>query len=157
MKPRIGLVVPALAEGGGVPAVAQFLKNAILGSSQFDLSLVSLSMAANDPCSVRLAVPTTWLRGVTTSQGFWEALLYSHVGASLGEFKFQRYRSRMALARALAVCDLIQVVCAVHRLGRTRSSAWASRSRCMWPPERVSSGACAMPARADSPAGGVRA
>jgi glycosyltransferase involved in cell wall biosynthesis len=43
---------------------------------------------------------------------------FVHVGAVAGDFEFQRYRPRAALTRALADCDLIQVVCG--------SAAWAN-------------------------------
>ena len=48
MRPRIGLVVPDLAHGGGVPAVARFLKDAALRCGRFDLRMMSLSTSAVD-------------------------------------------------------------------------------------------------------------
>ena len=42
----------------------------------------------------------------------------AHVGAVLGEFEFQRYRTRPGLAKALRTCDVIQVV--------SGSPAWAN-------------------------------
>lgn len=45
-RKTIALVVPSLAEGGGVPAVARFVKDTILCSGRYDLELVSLSVSA---------------------------------------------------------------------------------------------------------------
>ena len=117
-RPLIGLVVPDLGQGGGVSAVARFVKDAIVRSGSYEMRLVSLSTASNDPCSVRLFAPLTWIRGVSTAHGAWEMLPYSQVGVMLGEFEFQRYRPRAALTRVLADCDLIQVV--------SGSPAWAN-------------------------------
>jgi len=118
MKLRLGLVVPALDQGGGVPAVARFIKDATLRAGNFDLNLVSLCMGSADPYSMNMTHPRTWVRGVTCAQGVWEGLPFTHVGASFGEFEFQRYKPRVALTQALANCDLIQVVCG--------SPAWAN-------------------------------
>jgi D-inositol-3-phosphate glycosyltransferase len=136
MKPRIGLVVPDLAHGGGVPAVARFIKDAIVRSGRYDLRLVSLSTSATDPCSVRLTAPSTWVRGVNVVPSTWESIPYYHVGAVASEFEFQRYRPRRVLAEALADCNLIQVVCgspawanAVVGLGKPVSLHVATRAR----------------------------
>lgn len=103
--------MPALADGGGVPAVARFVKDVALRSGCFDLKLVSLSMSSVDPCNLRLARPDTWLRGASSREGAWESHHYTHVGAVMSELEFQRYRSRAELRRAVADCDLLQVVC----------------------------------------------
>ena len=118
-RPAIALVVPSLYQGGGVPAVARFVKDAILSSDQFDLRLVSLAMSSRDAASVNVSQPKSWFRGVTTTtSGEWEGLPYIHVGAIGGELEFQRLQPRKALTRALAGCDIIQVVCG--------SPAWAN-------------------------------
>jgi D-inositol-3-phosphate glycosyltransferase len=116
-SPRIGLVVPSLGQGGGVPAVARFLKDTIL-RSRFDLRLVSLSTSVKDAHSLRLSTPTTWWRGARVVSGEWEGLPMLHVGAVAGELEFQRYRPRSALSGTLADCDIVQVVCG--------SPAWAN-------------------------------
>jgi len=107
----LGLVVPSLAEGGGVPAVARFVKDAALRSGRYSLKVVSLATSASDPVHLRVARPSTWLRGATAAPGEWEGLPFVRVGAVAGEFEFQRYRPRSALRRELHDCDLIQVVC----------------------------------------------
>lgn len=133
---RIGLVVPSLASGGGVPAVARFLRDTAIRAGRFELQMVSLSTSASDPQSVRIASPSSWLRGARVVSGTWEGLPYIHVGAVGGEFEFQRYHPRKALTDALAGCDLIQVVCgspawanAVAGLGRPVAVQVATRVR----------------------------
>lgn len=115
---RIGLVVPALPLGGGVPAVARFVKDVALRDGRYELRVVSLSSSARDAEGLRVASPSSWWRGVGTSEGVWEGLPFMQIGAFGSEFEFQRYRPRRVLAQALSGCDLIQVVCG--------SPAWAS-------------------------------
>jgi glycosyltransferase involved in cell wall biosynthesis len=116
--PQIALVVPSLTQGGGVPAVARFLRETIERSQCFRVKLVSLSTSSSDPCSSNLARPRTLLRGATTAAGVWGGQDYVHVGAVGGELEFCRYRPRQALDAVLADCDLIQVVAG--------SPAWAN-------------------------------
>lgn len=118
MKARLGLVVPAFDQGGGVPSVAMFVRRVALASGRYEVRVLSLATARDDACSVRLAAPSTWLRGATMTTGEWSAVPYTHVGAIASELEFQRYRPRAALTQALADCDLIQVVCG--------SPAWAN-------------------------------
>lgn len=110
-KAKIALVVPSLTDGGGVPAVARFLKDTALRSSQYEIQPISLCMSSNDANSPRLLHPGTWIIGITPRTGEWEGLQFSHVGANLCEFEFQRYRRRPQLDHLLQDCDLIQVVC----------------------------------------------
>lgn len=107
----IGLVVPALSEGGGVPSVARFLLSAALRSNKYDVKLFSLAMDSLDECSTLLSKPSTWVRGIKTSNGVWHGHPYCHIGASLGELEFQRYKPRHLLREAVAGCDVLQVVC----------------------------------------------
>jgi len=107
----LGLVVPSLAQGGGVPSVARFVRNAALRSGRYRLKLVSLAVSARDPIHFGLTRPSTWPRGPATAPGDWDGLPFVRVGAVAGELEFQRYRPRGALHDALADCDLIQVVC----------------------------------------------
>lgn len=110
-RPRVGLVVPSLTTGGGVPAVAQFIRGIATRSGAYDLMPISLATSARDACNVSIRNPASWLRGVATTQREWAPSTCCHVGAFAGELEFQRYRPRIALARILADCDLIQVVC----------------------------------------------
>lgn len=136
MKPCIGLVVPALELGGGVPAVARFIKDLVLRADRFDLNLISLATSAQDTCSVGLAQPGTWIRGPITSEREWQGLRFTHVGATFGELEFQRYRSRNALTEAVSGCDILQVVCgspasayAVCGLGKPVAVQCATRAK----------------------------
>lgn len=116
-KIKIALVVPSLFDGGGVPAVARFIKDSILRSGEFDLKLVSLATSHRDESSVRLMNPLTWFNGVKIRQGEWDGLPYSHVGCMASELEFQRLKPRAALRNVLNDCDVIQVV--------SGSPAWA--------------------------------
>ena len=118
MKARLGLVVPALTMGGGVPAVARFISDVASRDGRANLKLVSLSMDSRDPQGLRLGSPRSWLGGTRQSQGTWNELPYTHVGAVGAEVEFQRYRPRKILREVLSDCDLIQVVCG--------SAAWAN-------------------------------
>ena len=115
---RVALVVPALAEGGGVPSVARFVKDAALSSQRYGIKVFSLCMSSNDASSLHLRQPATWLRGACSTTGAWDGLPFIHVGANLGELEFQRYRPRKVLTQLLADCDVVQVVCG--------SPAWAN-------------------------------
>lgn len=115
---RLGLVVPALAEGGGVPAVARFLLDTARRDGSFEPKLVSLSSTASDSSSLGLTHPASWFRGAIAIEDEWEGYPFIHVGACVGELEFQRYRPRQVLAEVLGNCDLVQVVCG--------SPAWAS-------------------------------
>lgn len=117
----LALVVPSLTRGGGVPAVARFVRDAALRSGRYDLKLVSLCMASNERSSRLLLSPSTWWRGPMVTHGEWEGLPYSHVGADWAELEFQRYRSRRILTEAIGDCDVVQVVCG--------SPAWANTVR----------------------------
>lgn len=136
MKPCIGLVVPSLGQGGGVPAVARFVKDVVLYSDRYNLKLISLATSAQDECSVVISRPGSWWRGATSSQGTWEGLPFVHVGAVAIELEFQRYLPRRVLTEAVAGCDILQVICgspasayAVCGLDKPVSVQCATRAR----------------------------
>lgn len=110
-RPTIALVVPSMANTGGVTAVAEFIMRTILDHGGYGLRAISLATAARDADSVLLTRPATWARGVTTSTGDFRGTRFTHVGARFAEIETQRLKPRAALARELAGCDLIQVVC----------------------------------------------
>jgi len=110
MRPKLAIVVPALRDGGGVPAVARFIRDTVQRSGEFDLKLISLATSATDECNISLRVPRTWSRGVLVRDLVWEDVRIKHVGAVGGELEFQRFRPRKALERELGCVDLIQVV-----------------------------------------------
>lgn len=134
--PRIALVVPSLAEGGGVPAVARFVKDVVVRSGRYQLKLISLATSSRDSDSRRFVDPASWMRKVGTSTGIWEGLPFVHVGTVGAELEFQRYRPHAALARVVADCDVLQVVCgtpawanAVCGLGKPVAVQCATRAR----------------------------
>jgi len=108
---RIGLVVPALEQGGGVASVAEFVCDTIERSRAFDLKVVSLGASYRDALSVSLTRPASWLTGVATAEGTWQGRRLTRIGALGAEFEFQRYKPRVALTKALSDCDFVQVVC----------------------------------------------
>jgi glycosyltransferase involved in cell wall biosynthesis len=114
---RIGVLVPALTEGGGVPSVARFVRDAVLRSG-YELRLISLPTDSRDAHSVRLSRPATWLRGARTFVSSWEGHEYTHVGSVGSEIEPLRYRPRRALGEVVSDCDVLQVVCG--------SPAWAN-------------------------------
>lgn len=135
-KKKIALVVPNLPDGGGVQAVAAFIKDVIIESEQYDLKVISLSTASNDPDSALIRHPLRFLRGPRASIRTWLGLSVVHVGAWVGELEFMRYQPRRALAAAVAECDLIQVVCggpawanALLGLGKPVSVQCATRTK----------------------------
>jgi glycosyltransferase involved in cell wall biosynthesis len=109
-RPRIGLVVPSLEEGGGVASVADFACDTIERSGMFDLAIISPSVAARDDLGVALTRPTNWFRGVSTSEGTWRGRRFVRIGAWGSELEFRRYQPRRSLTHAVAECDLLQVV-----------------------------------------------
>lgn len=115
-RPVVALVVPALTDGGGVPAVAEFIARTIEDSGLYRLRCVSLATSSTDAVSVRLRDPRSWT-GPRTRSGVWAGRPFVHVGCRFCEFEFQRYRPRAMLDYALRDCDLIQVV--------SGSPAWA--------------------------------
>ena len=109
-RPRIAVVVPALAEGGGVSTVAKFLYGIISESGHYRADIISLATSARDEASRRILAPASWLAGIRIIDGKWQGEKYQHVGCNLAEFEFQRYRQRHILTELLNQYDLIQVV-----------------------------------------------
>lgn len=120
-RPRVALVVPGLAEGGGVPAVAGFLHSVLERSGRYEPSILSLATSSRDPQSVRLTSPSSWLGGARVQEGEWQHKPFQHVGCYLSEIEFMRYRPRASLTRLLDRHDLVQIVAG--------SPAWAMTAR----------------------------
>ena len=87
-KKLIGVVVPALELGGGVPSVADFVCRTIERSDAFEYRLISLATSARDDISVGLTRPTTWMHGVRTCQQTWQGRPITRVGASRPSWNF---------------------------------------------------------------------
>lgn len=135
-RPIIGLIVPELAGGGGVPAVARFVRDLILNTGKLDLRLISLSTSSRDPSSLLLSSPSTWVSKSRLRTSVWEGHSFVHVGSVFSEFEFQHYRRSRSLADVTSSCELLQVVCgtptwanAVCGLGKPVSLQVATRAR----------------------------
>lgn len=103
------MVVPDYAADGGLPTLSRFVYRVIRDSGRYDVDVVSVPMSSRDPESVRLLSPGSWAGGPKIREGAWRGVPYRHVGSSLAEFEFQRYRPRRALTALLAGYDLIHV------------------------------------------------
>ena len=64
--PRVALVDPGIEQAGGITAVALFLARVLRESGRYRPALVSPPLASDDPSSLRILSPSTWLRGVRT-------------------------------------------------------------------------------------------
>ena len=119
MSPRrdarstVAMVVPSFDDVGGVGAVADFLLRVLSARTDLVIRVVSLATWARDPASQLILDPRTWARGPIAMAKTARGRDYLHVGASLGEIEIRRLAPRRPLARALADCDLIQVVAGV--------------------------------------------
>lgn len=114
----LALVVPGIDLGGGVPAVAQFLRTVAERDGRWAVRPVSLCMSSSDPESSALLRPGSLVRSPRVGVRSWLGEGVSHVGAWAGEIEFQRYRPRAHLYQLLKGCDVVQVVCG--------SPAWAN-------------------------------
>jgi glycosyltransferase involved in cell wall biosynthesis len=108
--PTIGVVVPALAKGGGVPAVADFLCAQIERTQRYHLRVFSLPTSGRDECSLRFLSPPTWRRNPSSATGIWQGRKFVHFGALGAEFEFRRLAPSTLLRQAIEQCDLVQVV-----------------------------------------------
>ncbi len=106
----MAIVVPGLADGGGVPAVGVFLRNALQRSARYDADLISIAVSSRDMASVRLLAPRTWWAGPRESAGSWEGIPFKHVGSHIAEIEVVRYMPRQRLTRILEEYDVVQVV-----------------------------------------------
>lgn len=120
-RPSVALVVPGLEEGGGVPAVAQFLHEVLRSDGRFEPHIVSLATRSNDGASLRIVDPGSWLRGPMITEGTWRGLPFRHSGCRFAELEFQRYAPRDVLTRLLDRFSIVQVVAG--------SPAWALAAR----------------------------
>jgi glycosyltransferase involved in cell wall biosynthesis len=111
---RIAIVTHGFHTGGGVPAIARWLRTSLIATGRYTVDVHDLATSSRDPHSRRLAVPGTWFRRelcVADPEGSF------HWGANAVEFEFMRYRPRAGLTEVLRGYDLIQVVCG--------TAAWA--------------------------------
>lgn len=109
-KKMLGLVVPGLHQGGGVPSVARFLKLTAENSGLWRVKPISLCMSSSDSESTTLRDLGSWWRSPSVGTRTWLGNEVAYVGARFSEFEFQRYFPRRILAELLAECDVIQVI-----------------------------------------------
>lgn len=105
---RIALVTQNLDTGGGVPAIARWLRDGLIRAGH-EVHLHDLASSSRDVRSRRLLRPRTWcaqLSGGSSGSGD-EVFRW---GANWVELEGQRYRPRAELTRVLNGYDLIQVV-----------------------------------------------
>lgn len=107
---KISIVVPSLCDGGGVPSVALFMKDAAIRSGKYEVQMISLAMSSKDENSIRLLDPCSWLKGIKTKLFTWDNVKSYHVGALFSEFEFQRFARRKPLEKLLSDSDIVQVV-----------------------------------------------
>jgi glycosyltransferase involved in cell wall biosynthesis len=114
---RVALVTSGFDRGGGVPAVARWLRDQLTSAGGYAVDVHDLATSKADASSRRLAKPASWLRrSLRTEVGGEDPLV--HWGANAVELETMRYRPRRELLRELQTYDLIQVV--------SGSPAWAS-------------------------------
>jgi hypothetical protein len=130
---RIALVVPDLVCDGGLRSVAEFIRRTIRQRSAYDLKLISLAMSSADPSGVRLLKPSTIFAGARSVLQTYQGEAVIHVGALFSEIETQRLKPRRALTRALADCDVIQVVAGAPSWALP-VVGWASPWPCKSPP-----------------------
>ena len=108
---RIAIVVPGYENGGGVPAVADFLADALERRGGFRMKFVSPTVRWTDPLCTRLLRPATWMSAPSSEEVSVRGRRVTRVGARWAEVEFMRYRPRQVLDAAVADADLVQVVC----------------------------------------------
>ncbi len=110
MKRNLAIVVPGLADGGGVPSVGAFLREAMRRSGRYAADLISIAVSSKDTASVRLLSPRSWRDGPQESLGHWQGLPFKHIGSHLAEIEVARYMPRRRLTRLLEGYDIVQIV-----------------------------------------------
>lgn len=136
-KTLIGVVVPSLDSRGGVQSIVEMLIKQIELSKSYDYLLVSLATSAVDDCSSSIRKPLSLFAGPVVENREWQGRKMIHIGCSMAEFEFMRYRKRSVLNSTLSPCDLIQVVggfpaWAASVLGCGKPVAVWAATRCTW-------------------------
>jgi len=112
----IALVTQGYENGGGVPTVAQWLKEGLDSSGKYSVDIHDLATSRSDSASRRIAAPGTWLQ--RSLRGAYDANSnVQHWGANAVEIEISRYRPRAELTEILAGYDIIQVVAGTSALG----------------------------------------
>jgi glycosyltransferase involved in cell wall biosynthesis len=137
VKRRVAIVTHGFDTGGGVPAIARWLRSSLTATGRYTVDIHDLATSSRDPHSRRLVAPGTWFQPdlcvsdtaavdfspneatetVDLSPNEATGPSVFHWGANAVELEFMRYRPRAGLTRVLRGYDLIQVVCG--------TAAWA--------------------------------
>ena len=105
---RIAIVTQGYLAGGGVPTIAQWLRDE-LTERGCEVHVHDLAASSRDVRSRRVLSPATWRTHVVLEADPTDPELF-HWGANWVELESQRYRPRHALTVALNTYDVIQVV-----------------------------------------------
>ena len=105
---RVALVCQGLQTGGGVPAVARWLRDALGSLPDFQVDVHDLAISSRDPASRMLRRPATWRRSSLRQPRDSAGVI--HWGANAVELEPMRYMPRAELTRALASYDVVQIV-----------------------------------------------
>ncbi len=125
-KASVAVIVPEIKETGGLATVGKFFYDILRRSEKYEPELISIPMSSNDPFSKKLISPKSWCSKTIVHKDEWFNKPYTHVGAILTEFEFQRYMSRRPLTKILNNYDLVQVVAG--------TPAWGMVTRCVVKP-----------------------
>jgi len=136
-KILIGVVVPSLESSGGVQSIVEMLIKQIELSESHNYLLVSLATSAKDDCSSSIFNPLSLISGPIVKSREWRGRKMIHIGCTMAEFEFMRYKKRIILKSNLSQCDLIQVVGGFPAWGTSvldldkPIAVWAA-TRCIW-------------------------
>jgi D-inositol-3-phosphate glycosyltransferase len=95
---------------GGVWTTVKFLCDVLDREENYNYDIFTLASSFKDEASLRLVKPSTWRSKPQMIPKMNDGLATSHVGATMTEFEFQRYKPRRLLTQKLDEYDLIQVV-----------------------------------------------
>jgi glycosyltransferase involved in cell wall biosynthesis len=108
---RVAIVSHNLEVRGGCRTSTGIVLDAFRRSGRYEADVVSLATASNDAHSVRLRVPSSWIRGIRVGRLHQQGLDTLHVGCRFAEIEACRYAPRKELRRALASYAGAFVVC----------------------------------------------
>lgn len=117
----VAVVTHDIEGRGGVASMTYFLYEALQDTGGYRPRIVSLALSSADEDSVRFLAPTSWTRGVRTTERTHRGVQHTHVGGWGVEVEPFRYRPRPALDEVLSEFDLVQFV--------TGTPSWAYAAR----------------------------
>jgi len=106
---RIALVTSGFNLGGGVPAIARWLRDCLRRTAGYTVDVHDLATSSRDNHSRRLMSPHSWALPTLRGQ-FDEGDQATKWGANAVELEVMRYWPRRELTEALRNYDIVQVV-----------------------------------------------